>query len=54
MDTSQGILVKRVKPGKDKKHVLIVSEDDAYDPFELSCSNIHSLALVVGIIRSMI
>jgi SOS-response transcriptional repressor LexA len=54
MDTSQGVLVKRVKPGKDKKHVLIVSEDDAYDPFELSCSDIHSLALVVGIIRSMI
>jgi hypothetical protein len=27
MDTSQGILVKRVKPGHDKKHILVVSED---------------------------
>jgi SOS-response transcriptional repressor LexA len=53
MDTSQGVLVKRVKPGHDKEHILIVSEDKDYDPFELSCSDISSLALIVGIIRLM-
>lgn len=53
MDTSQGILVKRVKPGKDKKHILIVSDDNDYDPFELSCADICSIALIVGVIRLM-
>jgi repressor LexA len=54
MDTSQGVLVKRVKPGKDKKHILIVSDDNNYNPFELSCSDITSIAMVVGVIRSMV
>ena len=53
MDTLQGVLVKRVKPGKDKKHILIVSDDNDYNPFELSCSDICSITLIVGVMRLM-
>ena len=53
MDTLQGVLVKRVKPGKDKKHILIVSDDNDYNTFELSCSDICSITLIVGVMRLM-
>lgn len=51
LDTAQGPLIKRIKPGSDKKHVLIVSDNEKYDPFELPLSDINAVALVVGIIR---
>lgn len=51
LDTSQGALIKRVKPGKDDRHILIVSDNTQYDPFELSCTSIHAIALVIGLIR---
>lgn len=51
LDTSQGALIKRVKPGKDDHHILIVSDNTQYDPFELSCASIHAIALVIGLIR---
>lgn len=51
LDTSQGALIKRVKPGKDDHHILIVSDNTQYDPFELSRSDIHAVALVIGLIR---
>lgn len=51
LDTSQGALIKRVKPGKDDRHILIVSDNTQYDPFELSCASIHAIALVIGLIR---
>lgn len=51
IDTDQGPLIKRLKPGSDKEHVLVVSDNTAYDPFELAISNIYHLALVIGIIR---
>ena len=51
IDTDQGALIKRIKPGKDKHHVLIVSDNEKYDPFELSISSIHAVALVIGVIR---
>ena len=35
IDTTQGPLIKRIKPGSDKEHVLIVSDNEKYDPFEL-------------------
>ncbi|MCI1292416.1 MAG: XRE family transcriptional regulator [Prevotella sp.] len=52
LDTKQGAIIKRVKPGHDKRHILIVSDDPDYDPFELSYNDITSIALVVGGIRS--
>lgn len=51
IDTDQGPLIKRLKPGTDKEHVLVVSDNTAYDPFELAISNIYHLALVIGVIR---
>ena len=51
IDTDQGALIKRIKPGRDKDHVLIVSDNEKYDPFELPCSSIYAVALVIGVIR---
>lgn len=51
IDTAQGPLIKRLKPGSDKDHVLVVSDNTAYDPFELAISSIYHLALVIGVIR---
>ena len=51
IDTNQGALIKRIKPGSDKDHILIVSDNEKYDPFELPYSAIHGVALVVGVIR---
>jgi len=51
IDTNQGALIKRIKPGSDQEHVLIVSENEKYDPFELPLAAIHAVALVIGVIR---
>lgn len=51
LDTKQGPLVKRIKPGSDDMHVMIVSDNKTYDPFELPRSAINSVAMVMGIIR---
>jgi len=51
IDTSQGALIKRIKPGSDKEHVLIVSDNENYEPFELPYTAIYSVALVIGVIR---
>ena len=51
LDTKQGAIIKRIKPGSDKQHVLIVSDNPKYDPFELTYSEIYAVALVIGIIR---
>ena len=51
IDTDQGALIKRIKPGHDENHVLIVSDNEKYDPFELPYSAIHAVALVIGVIR---
>ncbi len=51
LDTDQGPLIKRVKPGSDKEHVLIVSDNEHYEPFELPLNRIYHVALVIGVIR---
>ncbi|WP_315329555.1 S24 family peptidase [Segatella oulorum] len=51
LDTAQGVILKRIKPGSDKEHILIVSDNPAYNPFELPLSEIYSVALVIGFIR---
>ena len=51
IDTNQGALIKRIKPGHDENHILIVSDNEKYDPFELPYSAIHAVALVIGVIR---
>lgn len=51
LDTDQGPLIKRIKPGTDKDHVTIVSDNKDYEPFELAIGHIYHVALVVGVIR---
>lgn len=51
LDTAQGALIKRLKPGSDNQHVLIVSDNKEYDPFELSYQEINAVAMVIGLIR---
>ena len=51
IDTNQGALIKIIKPGHDENHILIVSDNEKYDPFELPYSAIHAVALVIGVIR---
>ena len=51
LDTDQGVIVKRIKKGTSNDSVNIVSDNTAYDPFELSLNKIHSIAIVIGVIR---
>jgi phage repressor protein C with HTH and peptisase S24 domain len=51
LDTVQGPIIKRIKKGSDDKHVLIVSENTNYEPFELPLKAINSVAIVIGVIR---
>lgn len=51
LDTKQGPLIKRIMPGSDDSHVLIVSDNDSYPPFELSRDQFYGVALVRGLVR---
>jgi phage repressor protein C with HTH and peptisase S24 domain len=51
LDTEQGALIKRIKKGSDKEHILIVSENKDYDSFELHLSKVNAVAIVCGVIR---
>lgn len=51
LDTNQGAIIKKVKPAEKSDHIKIVSENPDYDPFELNVSDIHSIALVIGVVR---
>jgi repressor LexA len=51
LDTSQGALIKRIRKGSDSEHVLIVSDNEDYQPFELHRAEIRAIAIVIGVIR---
>lgn len=51
LDTNQGALIKRIKRGSDSDHILIVSDNEAYEPFELPIRCIYNVAIVIGVIR---
>ncbi|ATC39626.1 LexA family transcriptional regulator [Elizabethkingia anophelis] len=51
LDTEQGALVKRVKPSKQEGCIQLVSDNANYDPFDISLSDIYSIAIVLGVIR---
>ena len=51
LDTPQGALIKRVKKGSDNNHILIVSDNPNYEPFELHKNKLYAVAIVVGVIR---
>ena len=51
LDTDQGAIVKRIKKSDEEGHVLCVSDNQNYDPFNLDLSHVRAMALVVGVIR---
>lgn len=51
LDTVQGPLIKRIRRGSDDKHILIVSDNPEYEPFELSKDQFHGVALIRGLVR---
>lgn len=51
LDTNQGALIKRIKKGGDAEHILIVSDNKDYEPFELPIRCINNVAIVIGVIR---
>lgn len=51
LDTAQGALIKRIKHGSDNNHVLVVSDNPEYEPFELARDQFYGVALVCGLVR---
>lgn len=51
IDTEQGVLVKKIQPGRNEEHLCLVSENPEYAPFEIRRKQVLSLALVVGVLR---
>lgn len=51
-DSEQGVIIKRVRRGSDDRHIVFVSDNTAYEPFELPLEKIYSIALVVGVVRA--
>lgn len=51
IDTIQGALVKRIMPSEKTNCIQLVSDNPSFQPFELPLTEIHSLSLVVGVIR---
>ena len=51
LDTIQGPLIKRVKRGSDNNHILIVSDNPDYEPYEFTREQFHGIALVRGLVR---
>ena len=47
----QGILVKRIREGDDKDHILAISDNKEYPPFEIPKEEITGIAIVAGVIR---
>ena len=52
IDSSQGVLVKRIFQSDIPDHIRLVSDNkENYPPFEFPTSDIRSIAIVVGVIR---
>lgn len=51
LDTEQGALIKRVKKSLKDGYISLISDNPAYDPFDIQLSEIYAIALVVGVIR---
>ena len=51
LDTVQGAMIKRVNKSEQETSITCVSENVAYEPFDLPLADIHALAIVVGVIR---
>lgn len=52
IDTEQGALIKRVGKGSRENTITLISDNPAYEPFEMARNGIRHIALVLGIIRN--
>ena len=48
---SQGVMVKRVKKSTLEGYILLVSDNEKYEPFDVPLNDIEAIALVIGTIR---
>ena len=51
LDTDQGVVLKRVRRSELPEHVLCVSDNPDYEPFDVPTAGIYHLAIVRGLIR---
>lgn len=51
LDTNQGAIIKKVRPGSTNDTITLISENPEYEPFELPRSSIYNIAIVQGVIR---
>lgn len=51
VNTSQGALIKKVEQGSSAETITLVSENEAYGPFEIRRDMIYDIALVCGVIK---
>lgn len=51
INTDQGVLIKKVRPGKSGSTIKLISENPDYDPIDLPLSGIYQIALVKGLVR---
>lgn len=51
LDTDQGALIKRIKPGSTDDNLQIVSDNPKYESFYLPKKSIYGIAIVIGVIQ---
>lgn len=51
VDSEQGVLIKRIKPGRTDDTLTLISDNAEYAPFEMERRQVYSLGRVVGLIR---
>lgn len=51
INTDQGVLIKKVRPGNSGNSIKLISENPDYDPIDLPLSDIYQIALVKGLVR---
>lgn len=51
LDTDQGVVLKRIRRSERPDHILCVSDNPEYDPFDVPIAGIYHLAIVRGLIR---
>lgn len=52
LGTDQGALIKKVERGSSSDSITLVSENQAYQPFELLIRQVYHIAIVMGLIRT--
>ena len=51
IDTSQGVLIKRVQPSEREGFISLHSDNEKYRPFDLPAYELHDVAIVMGVMR---